>query len=157
MKTIPTLIFAVAFILTISGSKVCCGQVVTSGNVTAEVIESVSAAMQAFTSFELGATALPGSGIRDSKSFVSERMDLGAITINSGKDVACNIVVISASLSDSEGNAFILEPSIKSDSFASAFQTNGSQTIQIAGIANFAPHQASGRYEGSYSVVVAYN
>jgi len=157
MKTIPGLILAVILILVLPASKVCCGQTVASGNITAEVIESVSAALQAFTNFELETTSPLKIILSGSSTRVSKTIDLGAITINSGSDVTCNIVVNTASLSDSEGNGFIMEPSINVNSFESASQPIGLQTIRLDGKANLARSQASGHYEGFYSIVVAYN
>jgi hypothetical protein len=157
MKAIPGLVLAVIFTLTLPASKVCRSQTVASGNITAEVVESVSAAFQAFTSFELE-TATPNKIILSGSSAnVSRTFDLGAITINSGSDVTCNLVVKKASLSDSEGNGFIMEPSINVNSFESASQPIGFQTIRLDGKASLAQRQASGHYEGFYSIVVAYN
>ena len=52
MKTTLKLIFASILTLTFAGSKVC-SQTVAIGHVTAEVIESISAASMAVTNFEL--------------------------------------------------------------------------------------------------------
>ena len=155
MKTSLTLILAAILTLTLAVTKVCNGQLVAIGHVSAEVIESVSAASNAVTSFELAAIAERKSSEQSYQN--TENINLGAITLFSGKDVTCNVVVKSASLSDSVGNGFTLETSIKNNTFASVAQSNGSQTIQLDGRANLGGSQASGLYQGSYTVVFAYN
>ena len=155
MRTNFTLILAAILTLTLGASKVCTGQIVAIGHVSAEVIESVSAASNAVTSFELAAITERKANEQSYQN--SENINLGAITLFSGKDVTCNVVVKSASLSDSVGNGFTLETSIKNNTFASVAQSNGSQTIQLDGKANLGGSQASGLYQGSYTVVFAYN
>lgn len=151
MKAPSVIILAAFFTWLLMGTKVN-GQVVAIGHVTAEVVESVSAASAAITSFELAKTSeLNGT------SLSSESVNLGSITINSGKDITCDVVLKSASLADSAGNGFTIEPTIKNDLYASATKTNGSQTIQLGGTANRTSDLASGLYQGSYTVVFAYN
>ena len=157
MKTITTLIFASILTLSLAGSKVCSSQTVVIGHVSAEVVEAVSASSTAITSFEIGAVAASDAKSLEQTFLTSETVGLGAITIQSGKDVTCNVVLKSASMSDSLGNGFTLEPTIKNDTFASAAQPNGTQTLQLDGKASMARNQASGLYQGSYTVVFAYN
>ena len=149
MKSIFTLLFAVIIILTLSASKVL-SQTIAIGHASAEVVESVSAASNAITSFELAVT-------NSSTGLTSGNIDLGAITINSGNSITCNVVVKPASLTNGQGNGFTLEPSVSNNIFASAAQTNGSQTVQLGGQANLGLDQAAGLYQGSYTVVIAYN
>lgn len=151
MKTTTTLIFATLFIWIFAGSKVC-GQVVAIGHVSAEVVESVSASSATISSFEL-AKATENTSI----NFASETLNLGAITIYSGKDITCNVVLKSAALTDSAGNGFTIEPAVQNDVFASVTKANGSQTIRLGATTNRTSSQASGLYEGSYTVVFAYN
>ncbi len=156
MKTIFVLISAVVFTLIISGSKTCNSQVVAIGHVSAEVIESVSAASDAVSDFELTTSAAGAAGIPET-SLTSETLKLGVLTINSGKDITCNVVVKMASLADSSGNGFTLSPFVKNDSFASAGGHNGSQTVELSGKTSRTGNQPSGLYQGSYTVVFAYN
>lgn len=153
MRTITTLVFASLLTLSLAGSKVCCGQIIAIGHVSAEVIESVSATSKAITSFEIGTTKANGTAT----NLTSENINLGAITVNSGKDITCNVVLKPATLSDSLGNDFMLEPTVNNNTLASITQQNGSQTIQLGGKTNMASDQASGLYKGSYTVVFAYN
>ena len=157
MKTITYLSLAVVLTLRLAGSSVCCSQTVAIGHASAEVVEAVSAASQAITSFTLGTSTARDILASGQTSQASATLDLGAITINSGKDISCNIVVKPASLSDSHGNGFTLAPTIHNNTLASVAQSNGSQTIQLDGTANPALSQASGLYRGSYTVVIAFN
>lgn len=151
MKATTILIIATLLTWILAGSKVC-GQTVAIGHVSAEIVESVSAASAAITSFELAkATEITSTNL------ASETLNLGAITIFSGKDVTCNVVFKPASLSDSAGNGFMIEPAVQNELFASATRPNGSQTIQLGGTTNRTSSQASGLYAGSYTVVFAYN
>jgi len=146
MKTILSMIFAVALILGFSGIKTVNGQAIAIGHITAEVIESVSASSLAITSL----------GLNTNSAGIPSTVDLGAITVNSGSSIAVNIVVNSASLADAKGNNFTLDPTV-SNSLASASLKSGSQTIELNGTVNLASDQASGVYQGSYTVVFAYN
>ncbi|HZL10431.1 MAG TPA: hypothetical protein VFC65_10565 [Prolixibacteraceae bacterium] len=146
MKTTTTLIFASLLALTFSVSNVY-SQLVAIGHVSAEVVESVSAASAIVTNFEIGSAT-------DSES---KSIDLGAITIQSGKDIACNVVLKQASVSDALGNSFTLDASLNPDSASRAARSNGSQTIQLNGKANLSDNQASGLYQGSCTVIFAYN
>ena len=139
MKTLATMMIAALLTLTTS----VFGQTVAIGHVTAEVIEGVSASASTISSFDL------------SKN--SETVKLGAITVFSGKDITCNVVLKAANLSDASGNAFTIEPTVNNDPNTAIAQANGAQTIQLNGTTNMNSNQASGQYAGSYTVVFAYN
>lgn len=156
MKTTTTLIFASFLALTFSVSNVY-SQLVAIGHVSAEVVESVSAASAIVTNFKIGSATDNESKSLELAYLNSESIDLGAITIQSGKDIACNVVLKQASVSDALGNSFTLDPSLKSDSASQASISNGSQTIQLDGKANLSDNQASGLYQGSCTVIFAYN
>lgn len=157
MKTISTLIIASLLTLTMSGFRVCTSQTVAVGHVSAEVVESVSASSSVITSFEIGAVTAGDTRQLEQTYLNSETIDLGAITINSGKDITCNVVVKPATLSDAAGNGFTIAPSVQNNTFASAAQPNGSLKMELGGKVNMARNQASGLYQGSYTVVFAYN
>jgi hypothetical protein len=92
------------------------------------------------------------------KSYMTSGIvNLGAVTLNSGRNITCNVLVKATSLYDSAGNSFTLEPTVKNNSNISAAKTDGSQTIQLDGKTNKSSRQASGLYEGSYTIVFAYN
>ncbi len=139
MKTLATMI--IAMLLTFTASVF--GQTVAIGHVTAEVIEAVSASASTISSFDLA---------KD-----SETVKLGAITVFSGKDITCNVVLKAANLSDASGNAFTIDPTVNNDTNTAVAQANGAQTLQLNGTANMNSNQAAGQYAGSYTVVFAYN
>ena len=157
MKTILTLILSTILTLIMSGSKVCSSQTIAIGHVSAEVVESVSASSKAITSFEIGAVTVSDTLQLEQTYLTSETVDLGAITIHSGRSITCNVVVKPASLTDDSGNRFTLSPTVQNKPFASAARRNGSQTIALGGKTRMARDQASGLYQGSYTVVFAYN
>lgn len=156
MKTILILILAAVLSLTLEEPNVC-SQTIAIGHVTAEVIESVSAASVAVTSFELEAIEESDNRTFGPSILTSENISLGVITLHSGKNISCNVVVKPASLSDAAGNGFMLKPTVKNNSYASAAKADGSQTIHLDGKSNRSSSQASGLYKGSYTVVFAFN
>lgn len=147
MKATGALIIAFLFFSLLGGINAN-AQTVAIGHVSAEIVESVSAASAAITDFEL---AKANQNI--STNLISETLNLGTITLNSGRDITCNVVLKTATLSDSQGNGFTIEPAVKSDLLAS----NGSQAIELGGTTNRSGSSASGLYEGNYTVVFAYN
>ena len=157
MKAIPAFLFAVTLLNFFAMVNVC-AQTVAIGHVTAEVVESVSTSSLAITGFDMkyesSATALAHTG---SEAWNYENLDLGDFKINSGAGIACNVVMKAASLSDGNGNGFTIEPSA-AGSFQSGMQAAvGNQTLHLRGRANMPRSQASGLYEGSYTMVFAYN
>lgn len=157
MKQLIALFCTVTLLCTASVARVS-GQVVAIGHVTAEVVESVSASSKAITGFSLK------NGDINSKSTIngvavinSETFSLGAITINSGTSVACNLVVHPANLSDNKGNGFTIDPTMNIPGQGDTGRADGTQTIQINGTARMRSGQASGLYQGSYTMVFAYN
>jgi hypothetical protein len=156
MKTILLLIFATALTLTLAGPKAY-SQTIAIGHVTAEVIESVSAASNAVTSFELATGTESDAKQLEQAYLTSENVNLGVVTLNSGRNITCNVVVKSASLFDAAGNGFTIEPSVKNNSYASSAKADGSQSVQLNGRTDRSRSQASGLYKGSYTVVFAYN
>lgn len=152
MRAIGILIIAVFFTLGLGGKKVN-GQTVAIGHVCAEVVESISAASATIHDFELSKSALQMTNDEPA----SGTLQLGAITINSGKDITCNIVITSASVTDRQGNAFTIDPAVETTLLTSDVKTPGLQTVKLGANANLSDNQASGMYAGSYTVIFAYN
>ena len=146
MKTIYSLVFAVAFLFGLGGTTLCKGQAVAIGHVSAEIIESVSASSQAATNLIIGTTS----------ASTSTNVNLRTMTVNSG-NCTVNVVVKSATLSNSQGSSFPIDPTINNNTLASVEKSNDVQTIQLTGTANPATDLISGHYRVSYSVVFAYN
>lgn len=154
MKTISVLTIAAFMILMFSGSRLCLSQTVAVGHISAEVIESVSAASKAVSVFEVTPVTVAGALVPEVFN-TSEVVGLGVMTVNSGRDITCNVVVRPASLADSSGNGFTLAPFVKNESLAGS--PDGLQTVELGGRTRMAGNQPSGLYQGSYTVVFAYN
>ena len=148
-------IYLIVVLLSLFAAVDMLAQTVAIGHVSAEVVESVSASSQAITDFNIlnDNTAAQTEG--DDYRF--EDIDLGKFNINSGEAVACNIVINPANLSDANGNGLTIEPSATSSAQAGAQHTDGNQTLQLQGKARVMKGQASGLYQGSYTMVFAYN
>lgn len=157
MKGILSLIFTFLFNCSINLSTVT-GQAVATGHVTAEVVYEVSAVSNTITTFSLkGNDVNADLSQSDQTSLNQGNIKLGAITINSGKGVVCDVIVHPAKLSDSKGNAFIIEPSIDKFSPTDIPLTKSEHTLQISGKARLMNKQASGQYQGTYTIVLAFN
>ena len=146
MKSTIAILLALTLqsIFVVSSAK---AQSVAIGHATAEVVESVSVSSQAVTSFAVGNT---------SEAF-GDNLNLGEIRVNSGSSVACNVVIKPATLSSSNGSSFTMEPTAGSSVQADSQRTDGNRTIQLTASANTVQGQASGLYQGSYTIVFAYN
>jgi hypothetical protein len=157
MKMILKLFVSLVLILAYEEYNICIAQTVTTGHVTAEVIESISASSEAVTSFALETTA--GNSLQPSgkSTLTSTNINLGAMTLNSGNKGTVNVVLQPASMSNSQGNEFTLNPSLINNIFTQDYQGNTFQTIQLNGTAILAECQASGLYKGSITVVFACN
>jgi hypothetical protein len=135
-----------------------CAQTVAVGHVSAEVVESVSASSKAITGFNMknenNFTLLAQS---DPEGRNYENISLGEIKINSGIGIACNVMMKSAALSDINGNGFTIEPSSTSYGQTDAQRTDGNQTLILTGRAHMMQDQESGLYQGSYTMIFAYN
>lgn len=133
-----------------------CAQTVAIGHVTAEVVESVSVSSRAITGFDMkgGNNLLALAQTKTGWNY--ENIDLGEIKINSGTNVACNVVMKPATLSDTKGNGFTIEPSATSF-LSDAQRADGNLILHLNGKAHMAQGQASGLYQGSYTMVFAYN
>jgi len=157
LKPIFNIIFTAILLCTLPVAKAD-AQTVVIGQVTAEVVESVSASPQSITGPNMK------NGIIDTRyklnetgSLNSETVDLGTIKVNSGTMLACNLVIQSVKLSDGKGNDFTLDPFITTPGMSDQGQVDTTQTIQFKGTAHQPFSQRSGQYSGTYTMVFAYN
>jgi hypothetical protein len=83
-------------------------QTIAIGYISAEVVESVGAtSYYASTEFVINDSKLTA----DKNGIISaENIKMGTIRINSGQNIACNVIFKPASLSDGNGNYFLLQP-----------------------------------------------
>jgi len=133
-------------------------QTIAIGHVTAEVVESASAASMAITGFDLNNSGnISSSNVLGNDILEYDNLNLGEIRINSGKGMACNIVMKPASLSDSKGNGFTIEAAAVSSGSSLMQLADGNQTLHLKGRTHLSQQQAGGLYQGSYTMVFAYN
>ena len=144
MKAILTTLFLIALTSIFSAVNLN-GQTIAVGHVSAEIIESVSVSSSAVTSFDI---------LNNKVSSSNSSVSLGEMRVNSGASVAYNVVLKPATLSNINGSSFTIEPTSKSESQL----TSGNQTLRLsANTNNSVQGKESGLYQGSYSVVFAYN
>lgn len=153
LLTIAVTVFFCSFLLL----KVS-GQTVAVGHISAEVVEAVSASSAASTDFDLSYTSSNElNRTYDNSAMIAENFSMGSIQINSGQNVACNLTLKAATLSDEKGNNFSVEPVASFNGMSDTLRVDGSKTIELAGMAKLDSNQASGLYHGSYTLVFAYN
>ena len=144
MKAIFTTLFLIALTSIFSAVNLN-GQTIAVGHVSAEIIESVSVSSSAVTNFDI---------LNNKVSSSNSSVSLGEMRVNSGASVAYNVVLKPATLSNINGSSFTIEPTSKSESQL----TSGNQTLRLsANTNNSVQGKESGLYQGSYSVVFAYN
>jgi hypothetical protein len=132
-------------------------QTVAVGHIHAEVVDAVSASSFASTDFTLVNTNSSNPGSAFQLAMISEKVSLGTIQINSGEGIACNLTLQPVKVTDENGNDFSMEPTASCNGLQDSLHIKGSQTIELAGKAILASNQASGLYQGSYTLVFAYN
>ncbi len=146
--------FAFAVLLCGICSVQASSQTIATGHISAEVVESVSATSYASTDFVISNAELT----EDNKGFITaENIKMGTIRINSGQNVACNVTFKPAVLFDGNGNGFILEPMTLDSEEADRQRVDGIKNIELVGRATLDSCQAKGLYQGSYTLVFAYN
>ncbi len=146
MKTVYAIILILALQHIFAAGGIM-AQTVAIGHVSCEIVESVSVASQAITGFEL-----------DTKSTkTSDTLKLGEIKINSGNNVACNVVMKTATVSNIKGGSFTIEPSATGKTLTDTLRADGDQTLQLIGKVSLTQGQTSGSYKGSYTILLAYN
>lgn len=143
-------------LLSFSMNMVFC-QTIAVGHISAEVVEAVSASSFVSTDFTLGNNDLHFRGSAVQPAMISEKISLGKIEITAGEGIACNLTLKSAKVTDVKGNDFSMEPVATCNGLQDTQQIEGTQTIELAGMAVLASNQASGLYQGSYTLVFAYN
>jgi hypothetical protein len=157
MKTILYLIFAVVFNCSLNLSIVA-GQAAATGHISAEVIDEVSAVSKTATAFNLKNKDIK-AGIRQSgvQSLNLENLNLGSITINSAKEIVYDVILQPAKLSNARGKSFIIEPTVNMDSPSDLIPEERGRTLQINGKAQLLDKQSPGIYQGTYTIVLAFN
>lgn len=154
-RTLSSAITALFLILFLGNAT---GQTIAVGHISAEVVEAVSASSDVATNFDLSysTNGINSLGVNNS-AMIAENVSLGSIHISAGKNIACNLTVKTANLTDEKGNGFSMQPIASFAGKSDSQQVEGSQTIELAGLAMLNSNQASGMYQGSYTLVFAYN
>ncbi len=152
MKAIATILIAAAFLVMGTSFKLG-AQTVVIGHVTAEVVDAVSASLLDVTGFDLN----NGNDMSSmSKDVQNDILNLGDIKIKLGSGIAFNVVLNASTLSDANGNAISIEPT-GNNFIQGAAQSTGNLTLHLKGRAHVAKGQASGLFQGTYSMVFAFN
>ena len=146
MKTLLAfiVIFTLTNLFTVNNAS---AQTVAIGHVSAEIVEAVSVSSQAVTNLAIG----------NASTTNSESLNLGNITVNSGNSVACNLVLKPATVSNTNGSSFTIETSANNSLLANSQSTIGNNRLSLTGNTNIEQGQHAGLYQGSYTIVFAYN
>ena len=157
MRTRLFIVFTLFLTCSLNLCKVF-GQTVVTGRIFAEVVEKVSASSAAVTDLSLKKKDVNNTLSQPGEVNLNQGViDLGAIEVRSGKGVVCDVIIEPAKLSDTKGNAFTIDPVIQNSGLTELLPTDGHRTIQLNGTAPLLNQQASGQYQGFYSIVLAFN
>ena len=148
-----SIVFAVGMFL-----QETAAQVVAIGHISAEVVESVSASSKMTLNFNLESVSNGSHTMQMSASRMNTtRLDMGEVELNSGRSIACNVMMKASTLSDNRGNQFTIEPTTSFTGNQDTNRADGSQNIHLTGKAMLDQNQANGLYQGSYTMIFAYN
>lgn len=157
LKRITAIFFSAMLLCTVIVTNVC-GQTKVTGHITAEVIESVHTSSTMVTGFTLKNEQVIADSLQQDGTYRnSEILNLGTVTINAGASMTYDIKLREAILSDNKGNSFTIEPAMLNSEKSDSLRADGSQTLCLNGTARLTQGLASGRYEGSYMLMVVYN
>jgi hypothetical protein len=132
-------------------------QTVAIGHVSAEVVEAVSASARMLVDLSLTNVTNGDLTVNMSSRMNTRNVEMGEIAINSGQKVACNVLLKSATVTDERGNQFVLEPTASISGNQDTNRADGSQNLKLTGRAMIAQNQQNGLYQGSYTMIFAYN
>lgn len=121
-------------------------QVSVIGHAVAEVVEIASIHSDAITELSIN-TSSPN---------INNDLDLGTITVKSGSSSSCDIMVIPATLVNKAGASLTLEAAANNLPKESSTKLNNNRTLALTGNTAIPKGQA-GVYQGSYTIVLAYN
>lgn len=121
-------------------------QVSVIGHASAEVVEIASIHSDAITELSIN-TASPN---------INSDLDLGTITVKSSGSNSCDVMVIPATLINKSGASIKLEASANNLSKENSTQLSNNRTLALTGNTTV-PKGEAGLYQGSYTIVLAYN
>ncbi len=127
-------------------------QAVATGHVSAEIVESVSASAQTVSEFNIKNSVNYGKAA----SVEEAALDLGTMTIYTGKDVIFSFLMQATRLQDLKGNGFGIDPSFSLQNNSTGKQ-EGTRIMRISGTPLLESDQRSGIYRGNYTMTIAYN
>ena len=157
MNTASALFLSIVFAMGMSMQEAA-AQIVAIGHISAEVVESVSASSKMTLNFNLASVSNGSHTMQMSASRMNtERLDMGEVELNSGRSIACNVIMKASTLSDNMGNQFTIEPTTSISGRQDTNRADGSQNIHLTAKAMFDQNQANGLYQGSYTMIFAYN
>jgi hypothetical protein len=127
-------------------------QTVAIGHISAEVVESVSAHSNVTLNYNF-----QNSNQGSISANGAKRIEMGEVELNSGRNIACNVMMRPATVTDNRGNEFVFEPTTSLRGLQDTNRADGSQNLRLTANVVLASNQANGLYQGSYTMVFAYN
>ncbi|MDD2584759.1 MAG: hypothetical protein PHE99_07465 [Bacteroidales bacterium] len=119
-------------------------QLTVVGHVVAEVIDGASLSSDAVTELSINSA--------DN----TQNLDLGKITIKTGSSSACDIMLKPATLTNREGESIKLDAATTNFSKLKESPYSNNRTLGLTGNTTTTKNNR-GTYQGSYTVVLAYN
>jgi hypothetical protein len=157
IRKASALFLSVVFVISINLQEAA-SQTIAIGHISAEVVESVSASSNMNLTFNLANVSNGTRTLQMSPSQMNtRRVEMGEVTLNSGRNIACNVMMKASTLSDNRGNQFTIEPTTSLNGRQDTNRADGSQNLHLTGNAMLEQNQANGLYQGSYTMIFAYN
>jgi len=119
-------------------------QLAVVGHVSAEVVDGASISSNAITELSLNSI--------DS----SQEIDLGKITVKTGSSSSCDVILKPATLTNSTGESLTLEATATNTSLLKESPSSNNRTLALSANTN-RTIENKGTYQGSYTIVLAYN
>jgi hypothetical protein len=131
-------------------------QTKATGHIFAEIVESVSTTSRSAATIDLKNSyhIQSASSAHDPGN---EDLDLGEITIVSGRDVECHLAITPVVLSGPDENGPAIETFLSGHEQTNIRRTWGNQTVRMKGKARLSEKTKSGTYRGSYHMTFIYN
>ncbi len=149
-------IFLLILILGPGVSEKSIAQTFTTGHMTAEVIESVSASSQALLGLALE-TVINNTLKSGEVTITSNKVTFGVLTINSGDLITINVPEKLTVLSVTTGDGLFTELNTQKNITTANLNSTISPTGQISGTTVLADCQTQGLSQGSFTIILACN
>lgn len=131
----------ISIFLIISGSW-CYGQVMVTGHVCAEVVESISVSCNS----------------NPDMAYLSKnvkKLDVGSFNVSGAASSTCNLIIDNANVTNDSGESYTIQTNTVGSEKSLIADLSGKQSLTL--VAGTTELPANGQYQGNFGVTFAYN